>query len=78
MAPPQTLHYAPDDDTLAHDPDCPLCATLDHVSRPLVRHLDLRNDVLVTRWHCDTCQASYTFPEPVVERPMRFGESRLA
>ena len=78
MAPPQTLHYVPDDDARSHTPDCPLCASLDHVARPMVPHLDLRHDIRVTRWHCDHCQASYTFPEPSAERPMRFGESRLA
>lgn len=70
-------HYNPgDDDATAHY--CPLCANLDHVDRPLVPHLDLRDDLLITRWHCSHCHASYTLPEPVVERPMRFGESRLA
>lgn len=59
-------------------PNCPLCASLDHVERPMVRHLTLREDLLTTSWHCDHCQASYTFPEPAGERPMRFGESRLA
>ena len=78
MAPPHALHYAPDDDQQSHNPDCPHCNTLDHVARPMVRYLDLRFDTLFTRWHCDHCQASYTLPDPAVEQPMRFGESRLA
>jgi hypothetical protein len=59
-------------------PTCPLCATLDHVERPLARHLALRADVLDTSWHCESCQATYHFPDPTSESPMRFGESRLA
>ncbi len=76
MAPHLMSHYSPEDrDTSA--PACPLCANLDHVQRPMVRHLDLRDDLLTTRWYCDHCHASYTLPEPTPERPMRFGETRL-
>ncbi len=77
MAPNLMSHYTPDDDD-APPPACPLCTNLDHVERPMVRHLDLRDDQLITRWHCAHCHTSYTLPEPAVERRMRFGEFRLA
>ena len=77
MAPHQMSHYTPDDD-VAMVPACPQCATLDHADRPMVRHLDLRDDLLITRWHCAHCQASYTLPESLPTRTLRFGESRLA
>ncbi len=78
MPPEQTPHYTPGDDPASHPPVCPLCATLDRVARPMTCHLDLRDDALMTRWHCDHCQAIYTFPEPVADRPARFGEPVLA
>lgn len=59
-------------------PNCPLCSTLDKVARPLVRHLVLRADELTVNWHCPACQATYHFPEPAVDTPVRFGESLLA
>ncbi|MDX1593336.1 MAG: hypothetical protein R3298_03740 [Gammaproteobacteria bacterium] len=77
MTPHLMSHYTPGDGD-ASAPACPLCANLDHVERPMVRHLDLRDDLLVTRWHCDHCQASFTLPEPTPGEGLRFGESRLA
>jgi hypothetical protein len=73
MAPYRTPESPADELT----PTCPLCATLDHVARPMTRYLTLRDDLLTTSWHCDHCQASYTFPEPLGDRPVRFGESLL-
>ncbi len=71
-------YYTPDNPIEDHAPTCPSCVSIDHVERPMVRHLALHGDALTTSWHCEHCQASYTFPDQASERPMRFGESRLA
>jgi len=71
-------YHIPEDLDEKPTPTCPLCASTDHVERPMVRHLALHGNALTTSWHCAHCQASYTFPEPASEQPMRFGESHLA
>lgn len=71
-------YYTPADPVQEQVPACPFCSSHDHVQRPLVRYLKLLDGALTTSWHCEHCQATYTFPDPASERPMRFGESRLA